>query len=67
MIASAPERATKPLFPPSENRWLNNGIWRISALLLLFGVLIVNHGCHGHDVDDELSATPAPHAEERSP
>jgi hypothetical protein len=33
-------------------------------VLALLGVLVLNHGCHGPDADDELSA--APPAGERS-
>jgi hypothetical protein len=32
---------------------------RIAILSCLLGVFIISHGCHGDDVDDELSALPS--------
>jgi len=37
--------------PSSARRWQ----W-LAALALLAGLLVFNHGCHGADVDDELSS-----------
>lgn len=34
--------------------------WRWPVLLLICGALLVAHGCHGADVDHELSAPPGP-------
>lgn len=55
MIATAPDRSAFRLPPPgprpSRHGWLT-----LAALVALLGVLVVNHGCHGEHVDDELSA-----------
>jgi hypothetical protein len=42
--------------PPKRGRGENEGRpWWWAALLLLAAGLILCHGCHGADVDDELS------------
>jgi hypothetical protein len=59
MIAILPDRGREPL-APSTPRYSRAWHWiRVAALLGLAGVLVVNHGCHGDQVDDELSATRA--------
>ncbi len=35
---------------------------RLAALFAVLGVLVVSHGCHGEDVDDELLAPPGAEA-----
>jgi hypothetical protein len=65
MIATAPAQIRRPSPPrprPRRRRWL-----ALAALLALLGVLVVNHGCHGEHVDDELSAAQTPRAGGRSP
>jgi hypothetical protein len=39
---------------------------RIAGVLALLTITIVSHGCHGKDVDDELSAAQTPRAEGQS-
>jgi hypothetical protein len=52
-----PERVSKPFQAGSVSNGSRSwGSWLL--FLLLCGHLIFCHGCHGEDVDDELSVPP---------
>lgn len=64
MIAAAPRYAS------GEVQWRTGNApahWLPRILLaVLLGAFVFSHGCHGDDVDDELSIVPTPQTGEGS-
>jgi hypothetical protein len=70
IVGPASRRSAKPRWAGGHVQQRSTSILyprlRIAGILALLTIAIVSHGCHGQDVDDELSAVQMPRTEKRS-